>query len=61
MQTQISIFAFIAAVVMFIVRYLEASADSEGRIHLKTPRELALELKKRITDYCKMIGKITKK
>ena len=39
METKITIYAFIAAWIVFILKAIGENADEEGRVHIKTPRE----------------------
>ena len=49
MGTQITIFAFIAAMVMFLVKTLASKADEKGNIYIKTPKEVVGDIRKYIT------------
>lgn len=45
MQIKIEIFAFIAAVIVFIARALLSRADKDGNVHIKLPKEYVREIK----------------
>lgn len=45
MQIKIQLFAFVAAVVVFVARVLISKADKEGNIHIMSPKKILFEIK----------------
>lgn len=60
MNVKITIFAFIAAVVVMFVRSLASCADKNGDIYIKTPKELWYDAKLKFDNFKSCYRRVVK-